>query len=184
MGGFNLLYTFGRHVMLNGRYYRPHHAIISEIHRAKFSIKACLFLIGEMDGESRDSVVEALIAAKNRGVDIQIILNGHMARQGDPGQEYPMSKELARPLLPAIARLRRSGIPVALAYGLTDHAVPYSPLHHKFCIIDKHIVLDGSFNWYNTSVFSHDLLVVVSNWDVARQYLYEFNQILSSFRIF
>jgi hypothetical protein len=184
MGSFNLLYTFGRHAMLNGKYYRPQHAIISEIHRARSSIKACLFVIGELEGENKDSVIDALIFAKNRGVDVKLIFNGHMARQGDPGQEYTMAKELARPLLPAIARLRRSGVPVALAYGLTDHPIPYSPLHHKFCVIDGRIVLDGSFNWYNTSIFSHDLLTVVSNPEVARQYLHEFHLILNSFRIF
>ena len=32
---FNLLYTFGRQTTLAGKYYRPQHAILSEIHRAK-----------------------------------------------------------------------------------------------------------------------------------------------------
>jgi phosphatidylserine/phosphatidylglycerophosphate/cardiolipin synthase-like enzyme len=36
---FNLLYTFGRHALLDGKYYRPHHAILTEIHRARHSIK-------------------------------------------------------------------------------------------------------------------------------------------------
>ena len=61
---FNLLYTFGRQATLAGKYYRPQHAILSEIHRAKRSIKACLFMIGELLGEYQDSVVDALIAAK------------------------------------------------------------------------------------------------------------------------
>ncbi len=181
---FNLLYTFGRHAMLNGRRYRPHHAIISEIHRAKSSIKAGLFLIGELQGEHGDSVVDALIWAKNRGVEVHLIFNGHMARQGDPSKEYAMEAELKRPLLPAISRLKNAGVCISLAYGLHDRKVPYSPLHSKYCIIDEHIVLDGSFNWYNTSVFSHDLMVVVDSRDAARLYLYEFDLILASFRIF
>ena len=40
---FNLLYTFGRQATLAGKTYRPQHAILSEIHRARRSIKACLF---------------------------------------------------------------------------------------------------------------------------------------------
>ena len=68
---FNLLYTFGRQATLGGKYYRPHQAILSEIHRAKRSIKPCLFLIGELQGEYQDSVVDALIAAKQRGVDVR-----------------------------------------------------------------------------------------------------------------
>jgi phosphatidylserine/phosphatidylglycerophosphate/cardiolipin synthase-like enzyme len=181
---FNLLYTFGRHAMANGKYYRPHHAIISEIHRARSSIKACLFLIGELKGEHNDSVVDALIQAKNRGANVQIIFNGHMARQGDPSKEYTMKEELNRPLLPAIERLRRAGISIVLAYGLDDRKVPYCPLHSKYCIIDDYIVLDGSFNWYNTSVFSHDLLITARNPDVAGHYNYEFDQILKSFRVY
>jgi phosphatidylserine/phosphatidylglycerophosphate/cardiolipin synthase-like enzyme len=170
--------------MLNGKYYRPHHALIAEIHRAQSSIRACLFLMGEMLGEHNDSIVDALIQAKNRGVDVQIIFNGHMARQGDPGKEYSMKEELGRPLLPAIARLKRGGIPIALAYGVDDHKVPYSPLHSKYCVIDERVVMDGSFNWYNTSVFSHDLLAVVRSHETARHYLYEFYQMLRIFRIY
>ena len=181
---FNLLYTFGRHVALNGKSYRPHHAIISEVHRARHSIKLCLFLIGELQGEHHDSVIDALIHAHRRGVEVKIILNGHLARQGSPGKEYPMAEELKRPLLPAVMRLKWAGIPVALAYGLDDVAVPYSPIHSKYCIFDDYLVLDGSLNWYNASVFSHDTLIIAANKEVAEPYLFEFDQILRRLRIF
>ncbi|MCE5334124.1 MAG: phospholipase D family protein, partial [Desulfobacteraceae bacterium] len=182
--GFNLLYTFGRHTMLNGRNYRPHHAIISEIHRANQSIRAGLFLLGELRGDHGDSVVDALAQAKRRGVDVQILFNGHMARACNPAEAHTMRRELETPLLPAISRLKEEGVSFGLAYGLADYPVPYSPLHSKFCVIDERIVLDGSFNWYNTSVFSHDLIVVLSNPAVAKQYLYEYHLILNRFRVF
>ncbi|MGR9014618.1 MAG: phospholipase D-like domain-containing protein, partial [Gammaproteobacteria bacterium] len=171
---FNLLYTFGRHVMLNGKPYLPHHAILAEIHRARHSIKVSLFLIGDLLGDHHDSVVNALIHAKNRGVHVHILLNGHLARQGSIGVERSMGEELSRPLLPTVDRLRYAGIGVGLVYGQDDHPVPYSPIHSKYCIIDDYIVIEGSFNWYNTSVFSHDLLVVAANYEVAKPYLYEF----------
>jgi len=60
--------------------------------------------------------------------------------------------------------------------------VPYCPLHSKYCVIDDNIVLEGSFNWYNTSTFSHDLLVVAADPVLARSYLHEFHQILRLFR--
>jgi hypothetical protein len=181
---FNLLYTFGRQAALNGRYYRPHHAIISEIHRARHSIKLVLFLIGELQGEHHDSVIDALIHARRRGVDVRIILNGHLARQGSPGKAHPMAEELARPLLPAVMRLKAAGIPVALVYGCDDFDVPYSPIHSKYCIFDEHLVLDGSFNWYNASVFSHDMVILAANREVAQPYLFEFDQILRRLRSF
>ena len=181
---FNLLYTFGRQVMQNGQLYRPHHAILAEIHRAKHSIKLCLFLMGDLLGDYHDSVVDALIQAHHRGVYVHILFNGHLARQGRIGVERAMHDELNRPLLPAVQRLRNASITVGLVYGLDDHPVPYSPIHSKYCIIDDSIVIEGSFNWYNTSVFSHDLLVVVNNYGVAEPYRYEFEQIQHSFRVY
>lgn len=181
---FNLLYTFGRHIMKNGESYLPHHAILSEIHRAQSSIKICLFLIGELLGNYNDSVICALINAKNRGVDVHILFNGHLARQGSVGVERTMEEELNRPLLPVIDRLKSAGIRVGLVYGLDDHPVPYSPIHSKYCIIDEAKVIDGSFNWYNTSVFSHDLIVVAANSEIAKPYLYEFQRMQEVFRIY
>lgn len=180
--GFNVLYTFGAHTMLNGRTYRPHHAILSTINRAEHSVRLCLFTIGELLGEHGDSVVDALIRAHRRGVDVRIIVNGHVVRQGDPGCRHDLREELSRPLIPAVARLLAAGVPVALAYGQTDHVVPYCPIHSKYGVIDERIVIDGSFNWYNTSVYSHDLVVIAANADLARSYLHEFDQILRLFR--
>jgi len=181
---FNLLYTFGRHTMINGKLYRPHHAILGEIQRAKRSIKLCLFLIGELLGDHHDSVINALIQAQNRGVDVHILFNGHLAREGKIGVERLMEDELKRPLLSAVQRLKSAGIAVGLVYAQDDHPVPYSPIHSKYCVIDDYIVIEGSFNWYNTSVFSHDLLVIAANKEVAKPYLYEFEQIKRSFRVY
>lgn len=181
---FNLYYTFGRTAMLNGKYYRPHHALFSEVNRAENSIDLCLFLMGELRGEFGESIVDALIAAHHRGVEVRTILNGHLAWQGDIRKPRSMEKELSRPLLPAVQRLKDAGLRIALVYGVFDRPVPYSPVHSKQCVIDRRIVIDGSFNWYNTSVLSHDLLVVVNNEDVAQHYLHEAQQILETFRVF
>jgi hypothetical protein len=51
-------------------------------------------------------------------------------------------------------------------------------------VIDEETVIDGSFNWYNTSVFSHDITVVASHRELAQAYLHEFAQIQRLFRIF
>ena len=170
--------------MSNGKHYRPQHAILAEIHRARHSIKLSLFLMGDLLGDHHDSVVDALIHANDRGVDVQILFNGHLARQGQIGVERSMYEELNRPLLPAVERLKAAGVRVGLVYGMDDHPVPYSPIHSKYCVIDDTIVLEGSFNWYNTSVFSHDLLVILNDREIAGPYLYEFEQIQRQFRIY
>ena len=121
---------------------------------------------------------------RNCGVDVQIILNGHLARTGDPGRAVTMAEELARPLLSAVYRLKMAGIPVLLVYGLHDQPVPYCPIHSKYCIIDEYKVLEGSFNWYNTSTYSHDLYVVAANAGVAQLYLNEYYETLRDFRVY
>ncbi|MDQ7091009.1 MAG: phospholipase D-like domain-containing protein [Methylococcales bacterium] len=181
---FNLLYTFGHHTLQNGENYLPHHAILAEINRAQTSIKISLFLIGELLGNHNDSVICALIHAKNRGVHVHILFNGHLARQGKIGVERTMEEELNRPLLPVIDRLKSAGIVVGLVYGQDDHPIPYSPIHSKYCIIDKSIMIEGSFNWYNTSVFSHDLIVIAANSEIVKPYLYEFERIQQLFRVY
>jgi phosphatidylserine/phosphatidylglycerophosphate/cardiolipin synthase-like enzyme len=181
---FNLLYTFGCHYVMSRKFYRPQHAIVSEIHRARRSIRLCLFLIHEMQSEYQDSVIDALLHAKNRRVDIRIILNGHIAHIGDPAAGCSMDDELRKPLLPSVQRLRDAGIAVSLVYGVHDQPVPYCPLHSKYAIIDDEVVLEGSLNWYNTSLFSHDLLVVASDRRLAEAYNHEFHQILRLFRTY
>jgi len=184
MGRFNLLYTYGRHYILNGQYYRPQHAILSEIHRARHSIRLCLFLIGDLRGDHHESVVDELIGARHRGVDVQVLLNGHVARQGGSlGDERPFHDEVGRLLAPAVNRLRHAGVRVYLAYGVHDGRVPYSPIHTKYAVFDDYVVLDGSFNWYNTSVFSHDLMVLAAHHGIAQTYLQEFYESLDSLRI-
>ena len=54
--------------------------------------------------------------------------------------------------------------------------------YSKQYVIDRQIILDGSFNWYNTSVVSHDMLIVLNHYDIAKLYLQEADQILSTFR--
>jgi hypothetical protein len=46
------------------------------------------------------------------------------------------------------------------------------------------VVLEGGFNWYNASVFSHDIVIIAANKEVAEPYLFEFDQILRRLRIF
>jgi phosphatidylserine/phosphatidylglycerophosphate/cardiolipin synthase-like enzyme len=116
-------------------------------------------------------------------VETEVLLNGHMARCGDPGAPCSMAEELRKPLLPAVDRLRRAGVAVHFAYGWHESRIPYCPLHTKYAIIDERIVMDGSFNWYNTSLFSHDLYVVAASPPLAQAYLAQLRDTTRSLRI-
>ncbi|RDB31431.1 phospholipase D-like domain-containing protein [Candidatus Similichlamydia laticola] len=91
----------------------------SSIQKAKFSIRAALFVC------SHPQIIEDLIAAHQRGVSVELILDQGQS-QGSPQK--------------AILRLYRAGIQPALFKGNQD-------LHHKFAWIDEEIVLSGSCNW-------------------------------------
>eukprot|EP01125_Pyxidicula_operculata_P019979 TRINITY_DN7279_c0_g1_i1.p1 TRINITY_DN7279_c0_g1~~TRINITY_DN7279_c0_g1_i1.p1 ORF type:complete len:544 (+),score=90.63 TRINITY_DN7279_c0_g1_i1:43-1674(+) len=184
---FNIVYTFGRHKehsIDSTNNYRPHNSIFGAIHNAKHSIKVVIFIIGDMLGDYGESLITALINAKNRGVNVQIILNGHVVRVGSNDKPYSMHDEVRRPVIPSVKHLQNAGIPVHLVYGQVNDAIPYSPLHSKFCVVDDHLIIDGSFNWYNTSKFSHDLVIEYKDHEIAKRYLEEFDQILSWFKVF
>jgi len=178
---FNILFTFGRHTF-EGINFRPHRAIIRQIQRATSSIHACLFIIGEMEDEG-NNIINALILRKKK-VYVNLILNGHIVREGPNDKPFAMKDELKRPMISSVKRLINSGVKVNLAYGRNDDHIPYCPIHSKYCIIDDRIVIDGSFNWYKTSVVSHDIVVIINDYNVARKYKDEFNFTLSSLRMF
>ncbi|WP_108623771.1 phospholipase D-like domain-containing protein [Candidatus Similichlamydia epinepheli] len=103
------------------------HTIRCSVREAHSSIQAVLFSC------SHPQLVDDLIDAHNRGVEVQIIL--------DQGQSMSTSKK-------AILRFMKAGIPLFIYRGIQD-------LHHKFVFIDDNIVFLGSCNW-SKSAFSRN----------------------------
>jgi hypothetical protein len=71
-----------------------------------------------------DPLGDALIAAKNRGVDIEVYIDNKYV--SSTGSEYP--------------RLQAAGVPIKADTRSAD-------MHHKFVVIDGKIVATGSYNW-------------------------------------
>lgn len=112
-------------------------AVVSAIQRATSSCYVLMFQL------THDDVVKALIAAKQRGVDVRIIL--------DPGVHddlIPFIKKAPRgfPNLPAALELKAAGVPVkwyTLKPGM-EH------MHAKAAVVDGATCFVGSTNWtYN-----------------------------------
>lgn len=54
-------------------------------------------------------------------------------------------------------------------------------MHHKFCVLDRHTVITGSFNWSRRARENNeDIVIVADSPEFAIQYLVNFNQILIS----
>jgi phosphatidylserine/phosphatidylglycerophosphate/cardiolipin synthase-like enzyme len=178
---YNLYYSFGNYEGPEGRV-RPQDAIMSEIAKARDSIVVCMFELDRLRGISAGGVeldvVEALIQARDRGVRVRIILNGMMAHAGP--EPPPWDKAFRRPLKEPMERLKKAWMEVFHVYYRESI---HSPLHHKFAVIDASTVITGSYNWYEPSIYSDEVLTITRDEAMAEAYLGEADLLLRSFRV-
>ncbi len=178
----NLYYSFGTY-NAGPKTFRAQDAIVSEIEGAAHSIVVCMFdlsaLPGIAFGSGRETdAIEALIRARDRGVRVRIILNGMITHTG-PLPE-PWDKAFPRPLKACLNRLKDAWMEVSYVYYWESI---YSPLHHKFAVFDACTVITGSYNWYEPSLSSDEVLTVTRDEVIAAAFLEEAELILGSFRI-
>ena len=64
-----------------------------------------------------------------------------------------------------------------------DDSVRYH-MHHKFCVIDKSVVVTGSFNWTDQAVnHNQENLLFIENKELATKYSNEFEKLWNDFEI-
>jgi len=119
--------------------------VIQWINQAKTSIHVLMFTF------TLQSIANVLIEAKNRGLDVRVVL------ERNQGANQPVQ-----------ARLVEAGIEVRLD---NNDAL----MHHKVAIIDSTIVVTGSFNWTESANTSNnENLVVIRDFDLVRMYESQF----------
>ena len=180
---YNLFYSFGRHHAPRKDYYRPQDAIITEINNAEDFIILSMFDIGYLTGISHHEqhetdVITALINARNRGVRVKIILNGMIAHTGPLPEPWDLNRH--RPLKNPVQRLKDAWMEINYIYYRES---VYSPLHHKFAVFDGHTVITGSYNWYEASVQSDEVLVVIRDRGITNEFIEESVRLCNAFRI-
>lgn len=132
---------------ISGAKYFP--AVKEALEKAEKSINLVMFTI-ETPLEGKNSkvsqLIEALILAKNRGVEVEVILdqNVDFVHRGHPS-DWEVEIKSTR----AFKRLKDTGIKVYY-----DEPARYT--HCKTVIIDKKIVILGSTNW-TESAFSNSI---------------------------
>jgi len=148
---------------ISGTKYFP--AVKEALTKAEKSIYLVMFTIetplaGERSKPSQ--LIEALIAAKNRGVDVEVILdqNVDFVHRGHPS-DWEVEIKSTR----AFKRLKDAGIRVYY-----DEPTRYT--HAKTVIIDKRIVILGSTNW-SESAFDNSIEtdVLVNSAELADEIL-------------
>jgi cardiolipin hydrolase len=55
-------------------------------------------------------------------------------------------------------------------------------MHHKFAILDKSVVITGSFNWTSQAVkFNQENIIFYENKDIAKKYTEAYDNLWNSF---
>jgi phosphatidylserine/phosphatidylglycerophosphate/cardiolipin synthase-like enzyme len=128
--------------------------LINLISQARKSIYVAIYSF------TRDGLTRALIDAKNRGVEVKVIMEEENAY--GQGSEYRMLKE-------AGVDIRLDGNPALM--------------HHKFMVVDGEIIATGSYNWSTAAEDRNDEnFVVIRDRSVAERFMQEFNRLLSTAR--
>ena len=123
--------------------------LVSLINRANKSVYVAVYSF------TRDSLATALISAKERGVEVRVVIERERAYE--QGSEY--------------SRLKSAGVDVRLDGNP-------NLMHHKFMVIDGYIVVTGSYNWSSAAEDRNDEnIVVIIDRDVAQRFVREFERV-------
>ncbi|MDI6655267.1 MAG: phospholipase D family protein [Candidatus Hydrothermarchaeota archaeon] len=119
--------------------------IIGQIDRAQSYIYVAMYSF------TLDSIADALIRARNRGVDVKVVME---KSQIGRGSEY--------------GRLKNAGIDVRL-----DKNSDY--MHNKFMVVDGKLITTGSFNWsLHADTKNDENLLILYSEELAEKYKEEF----------
>ena len=119
-------------------------AIVGSLRDARQRVRVALY------GLTAPPLVEALIKAHRRGVDVQVKLD-RMQSQGKSQAE-------------AVRALRAAGLSVQVSEFTRL-------LHDKFAVVDGRLILTGSYNWTGGAETSHrENLLILDCSDLARTF--------------
>jgi len=121
------------------------------IGRANHTIRLMVMLI------THNELADALIAAHNRGVDIEIVIDSNWESSSGSDFDELLSSGID------IRGDERSGL-----------------MHHKAMVIDGYVIITGSYNWSASAEDSNDEnILVLKSRMISQIYLSEFDRIWS-----
>jgi len=124
--------------------------VVHCLHRASSSIDAALYRF------TLPRLCRELEAAAGQGRRVRLLVDGNKYH------ESPVTQEL----------LSRLPFPFRLAYGRRGQG---SKMHHKFVLVDREILLTGSYNWTPESEEeNYENLVIIEDGPTVEAYSQEF----------
>jgi cardiolipin hydrolase len=131
-------------------------AIVSCIRNAKHSVKICVFTISE------NVISDAIVKAHKKGISVKIITDND--KLNDMGSDIRM--------------LSKAGVRTRI-----DQSA--SHMHHKFCLVDKEVLLTGSYNWTKSAADrNQENILVTEDPKMVKSYLSEFEKLWDLFKDF
>ena len=122
--------------------------IVSSIEKAKTHVYVAMYFF------TSRPIAQALIKAKDRGVDVKVCLD-----KEQPHYEYSKSKFLENKEI-NIKLIGGSGI-----------------MHNKFCVIDNYITITGSYNWTARADLENDEnVLIIKSKEIAKIYTNQFKK--------
>jgi phosphatidylserine/phosphatidylglycerophosphate/cardiolipin synthase-like enzyme len=107
-------------------------------------------------------LTQALVAAKERGVRVHILIDQEKARTGGP----------------AMRIFHAAGLSVR-TLGVSEQSL----MHHKFAIFDDRVVATGSYNWTQTAErANYENLVLIDDPKMVARFTGEFDRLWRSSR--
>jgi hypothetical protein len=131
--------------------------IIDHLEEARFEIVAAVAWFTDRD------IFEVLCKKASSGISVSVALIGDDINQGSGALNFP--------------RLEAAGGKVTfLSQGSRDEPT----MHHKFCVIDRHTVITGSYNWSRKARRNDEnITVVTDSTEFAGKYLDTFETLLT-----
>lgn len=106
-----------------------------------------------------DEIANEVLAAHQRGVQVRVIT--------DDDQSVSQGSD--------IQKFRDAGIPVR------DDNSPYH-MHHKTCVIDGELVINGSFNWSRqASIGNQENVMIIRSKEIAKIFTAHFEKLWVQF---
>jgi phosphatidylserine/phosphatidylglycerophosphate/cardiolipin synthase-like enzyme len=159
-----------------------HFFLFASVVRAAMAVQACFSPLGRCSSHilreigqaqrevlvaiyafTNDEIAWALVKARQRGVKVQVILD----------QEFHMANESSKGSF-----LEQQGLPVRRISGLNTGKRERGTglMHQKFAVIDRRVVLTGSYNWTVSADNYNDenLLLFRDAGPLAEEYRKEF----------
>jgi cardiolipin hydrolase len=128
--------------------------LLNRLRTCRLSLDIAVFTI------TNDRIAAAIEEAHKRGVEVRLITDDECCKHN--GSD--------------VLKLAMLGIPVK-----TDNSKEYH-MHHKFAIIDKKIVITGSFNWTTQAVLNNqENVLFIEDPGLAKQYCDEFEKLWGLF---